>query len=79
MITIWNWILSRDLATTRLLGIAAVILNHVGFCAAKNPDGTSWELWVGAIIYVVSVVAIVALIIAATSDRLKRAQDGSNS
>lgn len=66
MITIWNWILDRDLATTRLLAIAAVIVNHVGFCAAKNPDGSSWELWVGAIVYVISVVAILALIIAAT-------------
>ena len=69
MITIWNWILDRDLATTRLLAIAAVIVNHVGFCAAKNPDGSSWELWVGATIYVVSVAALVALVIAATTDR----------
>ena len=69
MITIWNWILDRDLATTRLLAIAAVIVNHVGFCAAKNPDGSSWELWVGAIVYVISVVAILALIIAATQPR----------
>ena len=72
MITIWNWILDRDLATTRLLAIAAVIVNHVGFCAAKNPDGSSWELWVGAIVYVISVVAILALIIAATSQSRPR-------
>lgn len=71
MITIWNWILDRDLATTRLLAIAAVIVNHVGFCAAKNPDGSSWELWVGAIVYVISVVAILALIIAATSQQTR--------
>ena len=71
MITIWNWILDRDLATTRLLAIAAVVVNHVGFCAAKNPDGSSWELWVGAIVYVISVVAILALIIAATSQQTR--------
>jgi len=69
MKNILNWVSTRDAATMRLLCIAAVILNHVGFCAAKNPDGTSWELWVGAIIYVVSDVAIIALIIAATSGR----------
>ena len=74
MLTIWNWILSRDLATTRLLAIAALVLNHLGFCAAHNPDNTSWELWVGAIVYVISDIAIIALIIAATSERLKRRQ-----
>ena len=71
MLTIWNWILDRDLATTRLLAIAAIIVNHVGICAAKNPDGSSWELWVGAIVYVISVVAILALIIAATSQQTR--------
>jgi hypothetical protein len=74
MLTIWNWILSRDLATTRLLAIAALVLNHLGFCAARNPDNTSWELWVGAIVYVISDIAIIALIIAATSERVKRRQ-----
>ena len=67
MTAIWNWILARDMASTRLLFIAALVINHIGFCAAKNPDNSSWELWVGATIYVVSVACLMALIVAATS------------
>ena len=40
------------MASIRLLFIAALVINHIGFCAAKNPDNSSWELWVGATIYV---------------------------
>ena len=52
MTTIWNWILARDMASTRLLAIAALVLNYLGFCTAKNPDPNSWELWVGVGLYV---------------------------
>jgi len=68
MISIWNWILSRDPATTRLLAIAVLVVNHLGFCAAKNPDNGSWELWIGATLYVVTALSLVALIVAATSE-----------
>jgi len=70
MTSIWNWIRSRDAATMRLLAIAALIINHVGFCTAKNPDNGSWELWIGATLYVVTALSLVALIVAATSDRV---------
>ncbi len=72
MTRIWNWILARDMASTRLLAIAALLLNYLGFCTAKNPDPSSWELWVGVVLYVGSVAALVALVIAATSQSRPR-------
>ena len=42
----------------RLLAIAALIINHVGFCTAKNPDNGSWELWIGATLYVALIMSI---------------------
>ena len=69
MTSLWNWILARDMASTRLLAIAALVLNYLGFCTAKNPDPNSLELWVGVGLYVASVAALVALVIAATTSR----------
>ena len=67
MNSIWKWSLSLDMASIRLLAIAALVLNYVGACAAKNPDPSSWELWVGVMLYVASVAALVAIVIAATT------------
>lgn len=72
MKSIWKWLLSRDMASTRLLAIAALVLNYLGFSAAKNPDPSSWELWVGVVLYVGSVAALVALVVAATSQSRPR-------
>ena len=47
MTTIWNWILARDMASTRLLAIAALVLNYLGFCTAKTPTRTRGNCGLG--------------------------------
>ena len=67
MNSIWKWSLSLDMASIRLLAIAALGLNYVGACAAKNPDPNSWSLWIGGAVYFMSTAALVLFMVSATS------------